>query len=116
MLSLLHFFCLFLLWGTGVGTPDTSLPYMVYLDGNQMVCLHWGFDDLQGDIEFQLTVNTTGWVGFGLSPNGNMIAADIVIGGMGPSEPYFTVSGFRLFLSLLNLCGLLDLHHVRQLL
>uniref|UniRef100_A0A3P8WZ46 Monooxygenase, DBH-like 1, like n=1 Tax=Cynoglossus semilaevis TaxID=244447 RepID=A0A3P8WZ46_CYNSE len=90
MLSLLHFFCLFLLWGTGVGTPDTSLPYMVYLDGNQMVCLHWGFDDLQGDIEFQLTVNTTGWVGFGLSPNGNMIAADIVIGGMGPSEPYFT--------------------------
>jgi len=31
-------------------------------------------------IEFELHCNTTGWVGFGLSPNGDMPGADIAIG------------------------------------
>lgn len=76
---------------------------MVYLDEERLVCLKWGFDELQGDITFQLTVNTTGWVGFGLSPNGDMDDADIVMGGLGPSGSYFAVSiYFRYYVLILS--------------
>uniref|UniRef100_A0A8C2H7N4 Monooxygenase, DBH-like 1, like n=1 Tax=Cyprinus carpio TaxID=7962 RepID=A0A8C2H7N4_CYPCA len=43
-----------------------------------------------GTILFELTVNTSGWVGFGFSPKGGMTGADIVIGGVGPEGRYFT--------------------------
>ncbi len=68
------------------------MPFMEYLDQNHLVCLKWGFDDLQGNITFKLVVNTTGWVGFGFSPNGGMKGSDIVMGGLGPGGSYFTVS------------------------
>ncbi|XP_034383025.1 DBH-like monooxygenase protein 2 homolog isoform X2 [Cyclopterus lumpus] len=63
---------------------------MEYLDQNHLVCLKWGFDNLQGNITFKLTVNTTGWVGIGFSSDGGMTGADIVMGGVGPSGHYFT--------------------------
>ncbi|XP_039980893.1 DBH-like monooxygenase protein 2 homolog isoform X2 [Xiphias gladius] len=66
------------------------MPFTVYLDQDHLVCLKWRFDHLQGNIAFKLIVNTTGWVGFGLSPNGGMKGSDIVIGGLGPSGSYFT--------------------------
>ncbi|XP_026175237.1 DBH-like monooxygenase protein 2 homolog isoform X2 [Mastacembelus armatus] len=66
------------------------MPFMVYLDPGKMVCLHWGFDAVLGNITFKLVVNTTGWVGFGLSPNGGMTGADIVMGGLGPRGSYFS--------------------------
>ncbi|XP_029318773.1 DBH-like monooxygenase protein 2 homolog isoform X2 [Cottoperca gobio] len=66
------------------------MPFMEYLDQNHMVCLEWGFDNPQGNITFKLVVNTTGWVGFGFSPNGGMKGADMVIGGIGSSGSYFT--------------------------
>ncbi|XP_034555770.1 DBH-like monooxygenase protein 2 homolog [Notolabrus celidotus] len=62
---------------------------MEYLDQNDLVCLKWGFDNLQGEITFKLVINTTGWVGFGFSPNGGMAGSDIVMGGLGPSGSYF---------------------------
>lgn len=71
---------------------DVTMPFMEYLDQEQLVCLKWGFDNPAGDITFQLAVNTTGWVGFGLSPNGDMKGSDIVIGGVGSSGSYFSVS------------------------
>ncbi|CAL8068054.1 unnamed protein product [Orchesella dallaii] len=40
---------------------------------------------------FNVTVKTTGFIGFGLSKNGEMEGADIVIGGVASNgEPYFT--------------------------
>uniref|UniRef100_A0A3B5BBC6 Monooxygenase DBH like 1 n=1 Tax=Stegastes partitus TaxID=144197 RepID=A0A3B5BBC6_9TELE len=69
---------------------DPTMPFMEYLDQDRLVCLKWGFDNLQGNITFQLVVNSTGWVGFGLSPNGGMKGSDIVIGGLGPDGSYFT--------------------------
>ncbi|XP_040920021.1 DBH-like monooxygenase protein 2 homolog isoform X2 [Toxotes jaculatrix] len=90
MRSLLPFLCLFLAGTKGVGASDPTVPFMEYLDQDNLVCLKWGFDDLQGSITFMLAVNTTGWVGFGLSPNGGMKGSDIVIGGLGPSGSYFT--------------------------
>ncbi|XP_044233435.1 DBH-like monooxygenase protein 2 homolog [Thunnus albacares] len=90
MLSLLPFLYLSLVWTNEVGASDPGLPFMEYLDNDHLVCLKWGFDKLQGNITFKLVVNTTGWVGFGLSPNGGMKGSDIVMGGLGPSGPYFT--------------------------
>ncbi|KAI3363745.1 hypothetical protein L3Q82_001359 [Scortum barcoo] len=87
MRFLLPFLCLF--WTKGAGAPDPDLPFMEYLDQNKLVCLKWGFDNLQGNITFKLVVNTTGWVGFGLSPNEDMVGSDIVMGGLGPSGSYF---------------------------
>uniref|UniRef100_A0A3Q2Z9X5 DOMON domain-containing protein n=1 Tax=Hippocampus comes TaxID=109280 RepID=A0A3Q2Z9X5_HIPCM len=71
---------------------DPSLPFMDYLDTDHLVCIKWGFDDQQGNITFKFIVNTTGWIGFGLSPNGDMIGADLVMGGVGPDGNYFKVS------------------------
>ena len=42
--------------------------------------LHWNFDLEQETIAFAVNVSTTGWVGFGLSPNGQMPGSDVVIG------------------------------------
>ncbi|XP_060907402.1 DBH-like monooxygenase protein 2 homolog [Labrus mixtus] len=89
MRSLQPFLYLVIFWTVGAEASDPNLPFMEYLDQNELVCLKWGFDSLQGDITFKLVVNTTGWVGFGLSPNGGMQGADIVMGGLGPSGSYF---------------------------
>ncbi|XP_031583371.2 DBH-like monooxygenase protein 2 homolog isoform X1 [Oreochromis aureus] len=90
MCSLLPFFSLLLICATGSWAMDVTMPFMEYLDQEQLVCLKWGFDNPVGDITFQLAVNTTGWVGFGLSPNGDMKGSDIVIGGVGSSGSYFS--------------------------
>ena len=42
--------------------------------------LHWNFDLEKQTIAFAVNVSTTGWVGFGLSPNGQMPQSDVVIG------------------------------------
>ncbi|XP_019727004.1 DBH-like monooxygenase protein 2 homolog isoform X2 [Hippocampus comes] len=74
---------------TAAQASDPSLPFMDYLDTDHLVCIKWGFDDQQGNITFKFIVNTTGWIGFGLSPNGDMIGADLVMGGVGPDGNYF---------------------------
>ena len=42
--------------------------------------LYWNFDLEKQTIAFAVNVSTTGWVGFGLSPNGQMPQSDVVIG------------------------------------
>ena len=42
--------------------------------------LHWNFDLEKQTIGFAVNVSTTGWVGFGLSPNGQMPQSDVIIG------------------------------------
>lgn len=69
---------------------DPALPFSEYLDSGSSVLLRWGFDLVKDSIMFELSVKTTGWVGFGFSPNGGMEGADIVIGGVGPDGIYFT--------------------------
>ncbi len=70
---------------------DPLLPFSEHLDLEHKVRLKWGFDEIQGTVLFELTVNTSGWVSFGFSPKGGMTGADIVIGGVGPKGSYFTV-------------------------
>lgn len=101
---LLPFFFLVQAWPKGEGaTDDPAMPFMEYLDSHHLVRLKWGFDDQTGTITFTLIINTTGWVGFGLSPNGGMQGSDIVIGGFGPSGSYFTVSNY-LIKALCRMC------------
>ncbi|KTF88856.1 hypothetical protein cypCar_00028656 [Cyprinus carpio] len=69
---------------------DPLLPFSEHLDPEHKVRLKWGFDEIQGTILFELTINTSGWVGFGFSPKGGMTGADIVIGGVRPEGRYFT--------------------------
>ncbi|XP_026125787.1 DBH-like monooxygenase protein 2 homolog [Carassius auratus] len=69
---------------------DPLLPFSEHLDPEHKVRLKWGFDEIQGFILFELTVNTNGWVGFGFSPKGGMTGADVIIGGVGPGGSYFT--------------------------
>lgn len=92
MRSLLLFLYLFLALKEGAGESDPVMPFMVYLDPDNLVSLNWGFDSLQRIITFKLAINTTGWVSIGLSPNGGMKGSDIVIGGFGPSGSYLKVS------------------------
>ena len=42
--------------------------------------LYWTFDNEAEIISFAVRVQTTGWVGFGISPNGQMPNSDVVIG------------------------------------
>ncbi|XP_030626629.1 DBH-like monooxygenase protein 2 homolog [Chanos chanos] len=69
---------------------DPLFPFSEYLDHGRDVRLRWGFDKAKDIIMFELTVNTSGWVGLGFSPNGGMAGSDIVIGGVGPQGSYFT--------------------------
>ena len=54
--------------------------------------LYWTFDNAAETVSFAVRVQTTGWVGFGLSPNGQMPNSDVVIGWVDNGEIYFTVS------------------------
>ncbi|XP_074647748.1 DBH-like monooxygenase protein 2 homolog [Tubulanus polymorphus] len=64
---------------------DASFPRRVYVDPDKKYLLEWKYNRGQpgsnnGSITFRVTVKTTGYVGFGLSRNGGMKGADIVIG------------------------------------
>ena len=62
-------------------------------DGDTYV-LHWNFSTAERTIAFAVNVSTTGWVGFGLSPNGGMVNSDVVMGWVRSGRTYFHVSSF----------------------
>ena len=63
------------------------------LDSEESYVLYWSFDLEAGTIAFAVNVSTTGWVGFGLSPNGQMPLSDVVIGWVDDNgQPQFHVS------------------------
>lgn len=55
--------------------------------------LEWFVDWNLKQITFNVTAQTNGYVGFGLSRDGEMVGADIVVGGVYPNgTSYFSVS------------------------
>ena len=42
--------------------------------------LYWNVDEPTGNLSLAVRVQTTGWVGFGVSPNGGMPNSDVVMG------------------------------------
>ena len=67
---------------TTLGARDLSAThrFSATLDPNGEYQLYWNYNLTAGTISFAVRVQTTGWVGFGLSPNGQMPGSDVVIG------------------------------------
>ena len=66
-------------------------------EGDEYYALHWNFTRSTESIYFAVNVSTTGWVGFGLSPNGQMTGSDVVIGWVKDNgNAYFHVSSMQL--------------------
>jgi hypothetical protein len=69
---------------------DLSSTYqfnLTLVEGNYW--LYWNFNPTTQRIDFAVRVRTTGWIGFGLSPNGQMPGSDVVIGWIDGSNTYF---------------------------
>ena len=52
----------------------------LFNEQGQYYGLYWNYSIAAGTIYFAVNVSTTGWVGFGISPNGQMPGSDVVIG------------------------------------
>ena len=76
---------------------DNSITYTHEIElAPDVYHMKWGFqDDMIG---FHLTVKTTGWIGFGISPYGGMKGADIFTAWVGTGLQTFLkeASFFRL--------------------
>ena len=74
----------------------TQYPFSATLSkdsfGQPFYQLQWTFDVAQQTITFNVLVKTTGWVGFGLSPDGGMVGSDVVTGWVNSTGAYLQVS------------------------
>ncbi|XP_073672824.1 DBH-like monooxygenase protein 1 homolog [Garra rufa] len=67
-------------------SQGTRFVHSAALDAEGRYNIKWGFDE--STITFEVEVETTGYIGFGLSPTGAMSSSDIVIGGVLNGSPY----------------------------
>ena len=66
--------------------------HSIKLNGDDYI-VYWSVDFVEKIINFAVRARTTGWIGFGLSPNGQMPRSDVVIGWMDKNKvPHFTVN------------------------
>ena len=83
----------------GCAHDFSSYPFKATLntaENGGLYELYWNFDNAKETISFAVRVNATGWVGLGLSPNGQMPDSDVVIGWVTDGgETVFHVSIFR---------------------
>ena len=70
--------------------PSEDYPLRLELKPDNAYTVFWKFDD--ESITFELHVRTQGWVGFGISPDGGMEEADIIIGWVKDGIVTLTVS------------------------
>ena len=72
--------------------------YHLWLDPHQKFSLKWNVNTEEESIIFLCEVQTRGWVGFGLSPNGGMKDSDIIIAWVNDNDgiAHFHVSLFIL--------------------
>ena len=71
---------------------DLSSTYQFNASLHERYMLYWSFNNDAQTIRFAVRVRTTGWVGFGISPNGQMPQSDVVIGWVDNGRSYFDVS------------------------
>ena len=67
-------------------------PHTIDLQSGHRYILHWTVDRGKKFITFEVSVKTTGWVGFGISPFGGMTKADIAIGWVRDGKVWFQVN------------------------
>ena len=74
---------------SAVPKPTEHFPYKEQIDPHGDYFLFWDRNDTH--VTMEVHVRTHGYVGFGLSPNGNMFPADIVIGWVKDGKTFFKV-------------------------
>ncbi len=57
--------------------------------------LYWNFSKAADSIQFGVRVKTTGWIGFGLSPSGQMVGSDVIGWINNEGTVYYHVSGMH---------------------
>ncbi|XP_051007499.1 DBH-like monooxygenase protein 2 [Acomys russatus] len=71
--------------------PTSPLRYSRFFDPSHTVLLHWDFDYEAEIITFELQVQTTGWVGLGITNRYTFVGSDLVVGGVLPDgNVYFS--------------------------
>ena len=76
---------------TNISALSDQYRFSTQLGDNYYI--FWTFDLATQRIDFAVRVGTTGWVGFGLSPNGQMPRSDVVIGWVDSNgQAFFHVS------------------------
>ncbi len=61
--------------------PENDIwSYQLWLDPYEKYSVKWNLNDSNETITFLCEVETKGWIGFGLSPNGGMKGSDVIIG------------------------------------
>ncbi|OWF40136.1 DBH-like monooxygenase protein 1 [Mizuhopecten yessoensis] len=68
-------------------TPTRHFEHYVKLDTTGQFWLFWTANSTH--VTFETHVNTHGYVGFGISPNGKMFPADVIVGGVKDGQTYF---------------------------
>jgi hypothetical protein len=91
---------------------STTEPFnnSLTLDKGSNYFLFWNFNSTH--LIFEVRVKTRGYVGFGLSPNGNMFPSDVVVGWVKDGKVFFKVKNyvimfisytFRSYIHLINI-------------
>ena len=76
-------------WCSG-SSYSSDLTHSLQLDEEGKYTLFWDFNTTH--IAFEVQVQTLGWIGFGISPNGKMYPADVVIGWVREGVVQFNVN------------------------
>ena len=63
--------------------------YNVQLDNEGRYTMFYSYDTNLSILRIAVLVNTTGWIGLGISPNGQMPGSDVVIGWVDSSGEAF---------------------------
>ena len=74
-----------------MGRTCSSSEYNNSKELNSRYELCWNFDAATQNLSIAVRVNTTGWIGFGISPNGGMPNSDVVIGWVAGGNTTFHV-------------------------
>ena len=84
--------CVLIPLSLGIKDLSATYPFNVSLVEDEYY-LYWNFTKASESIQFAVRVKTTGWIGFGLSPSGQMIGSDVIIGWIDDEgTAYFHVS------------------------
>ena len=92
MLSTIFLVCLLTVVPTALAAHNLNSTYKFQAKLHDDYTLYWTFDNDAQNITFAVRVRTTGWVGFGVSPNGQMPQSDVVIGWIDGTGNNFDVS------------------------
>jgi len=78
--------------GLGIIRANEGVKRIEQLDDAGKVTMSWEVDEVERSITFEIEAETTGYVGFGISPQGSMTGADIFIAGVANNgTPYSSV-------------------------